>query len=105
MFFIITVSPVILESVSRKKFLEKFHWVPMVDGKLPTGAMIGGFENEHIYIARAYHNNSLCPGKYVKSAGKAFVPWGGREHCKDEFEVKVFFFGDIIDLLVTLHPT
>ncbi|KAJ8735379.1 hypothetical protein PYW07_006999 [Mythimna separata] len=59
----------------------------MVDGKLPQDAMIGGFENEHIYIARAYHDGSLCPGKYVKSAGKAFVPWGGSEHCKEVFEI------------------
>ncbi|KAJ8736541.1 hypothetical protein PYW08_007197 [Mythimna loreyi] len=49
--------------------------------------MIGGFENEHIYVARAYHNGSLCPGKYVKSTGKAYVPWGGNEHCKEDFEI------------------
>ena len=82
-------SPVVLETVSCKKFNETLHWRPMINGKLPPDAMIGGFDNELIYIARAHHNFSLCPGKYVPSTGKAYVPWGHREHPKDDFEVNI----------------
>ncbi|XP_045449233.1 uncharacterized protein LOC123657731 [Melitaea cinxia] len=65
----------------------KLFWVKMVDNKLPPGAFIGGFENEPLYIARAMHNNSLCPGKYVPSKQCAYVPWGFREHEKRNFEI------------------
>lgn len=63
------------------------HWVPMTNGQLPPDAMIGGFENELTYIARAYHNGSICPGRYVPSTGRCFVPWGGRAHKKRQFEI------------------
>ncbi|KAJ8708125.1 hypothetical protein PYW08_010491 [Mythimna loreyi] len=67
--------------------LKGYHWLPMSDGLLPPNAIIGGYDSEDIYIARAYHRGSLCPGKYVKSLGKAFVPWGGAEHSKTNFEI------------------
>ncbi|KAJ8705947.1 hypothetical protein PYW07_010724 [Mythimna separata] len=65
-----------------------YHWLPMKDGQLPPNAIIGGYDNEELYIARAYVTGSLCPGKYVKSVGKAFIPFGGNEHIKEEdFEI------------------
>ncbi|XP_047022470.1 uncharacterized protein LOC124631876 [Helicoverpa zea] len=85
--WIVELSPVELSIVPTKKFSDRLQWLPMVDGKLPQNAMIGGFENEPTYIARAEHNNSLCPGKYVPSIGKAFVAWGGREFDKQNFEI------------------
>lgn len=88
----ITASPVLLKSISFKKLSEKLHWRTMSNGKLSPDAMIGGFENELIYIDTANHFSSLCPGKYVPSTGKAYVPWGHLEYEK-EFEV-------IIKLLV-----
>ncbi|KAJ8708128.1 hypothetical protein PYW08_010494 [Mythimna loreyi] len=69
-------------------FRKGYQWLPMVDDELPPNAIIGGYDNEDIYIARAYHKGSLCPGKYVKSLGKAYIPWGGAEHYKTEdFEI------------------
>lgn len=65
----------------------KLKWMTMVDDHLPPDAMIGGFEDEPIYIARAEHRGSMCPGKYVPSNRLAFVPWGHRAHSKDRFEV------------------
>lgn len=59
----------------------------MADGVLPPDAMVGGFESEPTYIARAEHNNSICPGKYVPSRRRAFVPWGHMEHPKENFQV------------------
>ncbi|KAJ8736538.1 hypothetical protein PYW08_007194 [Mythimna loreyi] len=70
-----------------KKLNERLHWCTMRNGKLPPNAMVGGFDNELIYIARAEHFSSLCPGKYVPSTGKAFVPWGHLENVKEDFEI------------------
>ncbi|XP_026732213.1 uncharacterized protein LOC113496989 [Trichoplusia ni] len=85
--WIIESSPVILKTVACRRFNDKLCWQPLDNGKLPHDAMVGGFENELTYIARSHHNNSLCPGKYVPSMGVAFVPWGHREHSKEEFEI------------------
>ncbi|CAG4979723.1 unnamed protein product [Parnassius apollo] len=66
----------------------KLKWMPMTGkGLLPPDAMIGGFENEPIYIARSHHNQSLCPGKYVPSKRHSFIAWGHEEHRKKHFEI------------------
>lgn len=85
--WVLEVPPVISRPIVWKELENKLCWLPMQDGKLPPHAMIGGFEDEPIYIARAHHNNSLCPGKYVPSRNMAFIPWGHREHAKTEFEI------------------
>lgn len=85
--WIIETSPVVLKPMPTKRLEGGLRWVEMLDGRVPTDAMIGGFENEPVYIARANHNNSLCPGKYVPSAGLAFIPWGHREHRKNGCEI------------------
>lgn len=90
----------------RYKHIEdgKLFWVKMVDNKLPPGAFIGGFENEPLYIARAMHNNSLCPGKYVPSKKCAYVPWGFREHEKRNFEILCGFNAIWINCKENLLP-
>lgn len=83
-----TVSPVSLKPIGEKLFPgERLRWASMADGVLPPDAMVGGFESEPTYIARAEHNNSICPGKYVPSRRRAFVPWGHMEHPKENFQV------------------
>ncbi|XP_047504846.1 uncharacterized protein LOC125049535 [Pieris napi] len=62
------------------------YWVPY-DGILPYGALIGGFENEFLYIMRAPHEGSLTPGKYVPSLRCGFVAWGSESHLKHEMEI------------------
>lgn len=69
----------------------KLTWIQAED-QLPVGALIGGFENEMLYIIRAAHMHSLTPGKFVPSHGTAYIPWGGNEHAKSEFEVRHLFF-------------
>lgn len=61
-------------------------WV-QADNQLPPGAMIGGSENETLYIIRANHRGSLTPGKFVPSEGLGYISWGGDAHDKSEFEV------------------
>ncbi|CAG9581150.1 unnamed protein product [Danaus chrysippus] len=66
-------------------------WVPAKNGEVPQGADYAGFTKlgERIYIARAEHQGALLPGKVIISKGCAFVPWGGLEHQKKEYEVLV----------------
>ncbi|XP_063357680.1 uncharacterized protein LOC134647312 isoform X1 [Cydia amplana] len=61
--------------------------------ELPAEPLVGGFEGERLYIARAKHRGSLTPGKFVFSAGKAYVSWGGQANEKQEFEVLCGFDG------------
>ncbi|KAJ0182696.1 hypothetical protein K1T71_002065 [Dendrolimus kikuchii] len=61
-------------------------WVE-ADTQLPDDALIGGYENEFLYIIRAPHRGSLTPGKFVPSLGLGFIPWGGSSNEKSEFEV------------------
>lgn len=65
----------------------RLHWVPMTNRDLPKNAFIGGFDDEITYVARSLHNRSLCPGKYVPSQHQAYIPWGYKEHAKEQFDV------------------
>ncbi|KAJ8735382.1 hypothetical protein PYW07_007002 [Mythimna separata] len=85
--WIVETSPVLLKSIPFKRMKERLHWRNMRNGRLPPDAMIGGFEDEFIYIARAEHYSSLCPGKYVPSTRKAFIPWGHIVNAKEDFEI------------------
>lgn len=67
----------------------KVHWVN-ADTQLPDDAVIGGYENEFLYIIRAHHRGSLTPGKFVPSLGLGFIPWGGGSNEKNEFEVYIY---------------
>ncbi|XP_013175979.1 PREDICTED: uncharacterized protein LOC106124070 [Papilio xuthus] len=77
--------PYLTRSVKIKN--SKLYWKSLDGDKLPANAIIGGFQNEPIYIARAKHRGSLCPGKYIHSQRCAYVPWGYSEHRKDKFQI------------------
>jgi hypothetical protein len=65
-------------------------WVGATAATIPDGAFEGGQDSgESQYVGRARHEGALIPGKVVKSHGTCYVPWGGGEHGKDEFEVFV----------------
>lgn len=57
------------------------------EDQLPDGAVIGGYENDALYIIRAKHRGSFTPGKLVSSEGVAYISWGGEAWEKSEFEV------------------
>ncbi|XP_075969903.1 uncharacterized protein LOC142972562 [Anticarsia gemmatalis] len=103
--WIIETSPVMLKKIPPIRLEERLEWVTMEDNKLPADAMIGGFEDEPIYIARAFHNNSLCPGKYVPSKGMAFLAWGHREHVKKDFEILCGYNAKWIKTKLNYIPT
>ena len=64
-------------------------WVTSADGSLPPGAVVAGHDinNEPLFVARAYHEGALLPGKFVPSHRVAYVPWGGKEISKHTYEV------------------
>ncbi|CAG9581153.1 unnamed protein product [Danaus chrysippus] len=66
-------------------------WVDATSGQVPPGAVVGGQDcsGEALYVARAQHEGALLPGKLVGSHGCAYVPWGGQEHGKPEYQVLV----------------
>ena len=44
---------------------------------------------EPLFVARAYHEDDLIPGKLVPSHGVTYVAYGGREHGHRNYEVLV----------------
>ncbi|XP_063229579.1 uncharacterized protein LOC134534858 isoform X2 [Bacillus rossius redtenbacheri] len=64
-------------------------WVDASGGSVPPHAVPGGFDNEQLYVARAQHEGALIPGKLIPSHGVCYVPWGGQEHGKPEYQVLV----------------
>ena len=64
-------------------------FVHAANGQLPPYAYIGGHDNGPQYVARSYHEGSLVPGKFVPHHGVTYVPWGGKEHPKTQYEVLV----------------
>jgi len=64
-------------------------WLPSSAGRVPHNAFRAGFDMEQrpLYICRAWHENDLIPGKVVPSRITAYVSHGGKEHCKENFDV------------------
>lgn len=62
-------------------------WIPASGGTIPPGAVMGGYDNENIYVGRAHHEGALIPGKVLSSHGVCYVPWGGGEHGKPDYEI------------------
>ncbi|XP_071444531.1 uncharacterized protein [Hetaerina americana] len=63
-------------------------WVDAVGGEIPANAFVGG--NDHdcdLFVGRAYHNEELIPGKVNPNHKACYVPWGGEEHGKEEYQV------------------
>lgn len=66
-------------------------WVDVSGGQVPPGAVVGGQDcsGEPLYVARAVHEGATIPGKLVPSHGCAYVPWGGIEHGKPQYQVSL----------------
>ncbi|XP_014366081.2 uncharacterized protein LOC106716925 isoform X2 [Papilio machaon] len=66
-------------------------WMDASSGQVVPGAVVGGQDcsGEPLYVARAQHEGAMLPGKLVTSHGCAYVPWGGQEHGKGQYQVLV----------------
>ena len=64
-------------------------WVPAEAGNVPDGAVVSGFDaGQDLYVGRASHQGELIPGKLLPSHGVVYIPWGGLEIAKEEYEVR-----------------
>jgi len=64
-------------------------WIQCSNGAFPEGAIEGGQDDdgEPLLVCRAYHEGGNIPGKFIKSTGKASIPWGCAAHDKTEYEI------------------
>lgn len=56
---------------------------------VPEGAVVGGHDQDGstIYVGRSRHEGDLLPAKAIPGKNVAYVPYGGREHAKHQFDV------------------
>lgn len=66
-----------------------YSWVHCSGGDVPHNAVKVGRDEDggRTYVGRAWHECDLLPAKVAPSHGGAFVPWGGLEHSKIDYEV------------------
>ncbi|XP_065346795.1 uncharacterized protein LOC135944038 [Cloeon dipterum] len=74
-------------------------WTQSDINQIPSSAeaFVGGYDKEDqpIFVARAWHEGDLIPGKANPAQGNAFISWSGKEESKDNFEIltgKNFFW-------------
>lgn len=68
-------------------------WIPESGGRIPEHSVQGGFtqNGEPLYIARAKApDGGMCVGKLHRSHKCCYVPWGGKEHAQQSYEVLTF---------------
>lgn len=70
----------------------EFRWVDCHNGNsVPHDAVRAGKDKDGatLYVGRAYHEGDLLPAKVSPTHRCAYVPWGGGEHPKNQFQVLV----------------
>lgn len=72
-------------------FVGTAHWVTASNGKIPSSAVVVGYEanGEPLYTARAAYQGGLHPGKVRLAFGAANIPYGGKEVKVNPYEVLV----------------
>ncbi|KAJ1520788.1 hypothetical protein ONE63_003882 [Megalurothrips usitatus] len=67
-----------------------YEWRDASFGEVPSDAVRAGVDKsgEPLFVGRAFHEGDVVPAKVVPSHGGAYVPWGGKEHKKDYYEVR-----------------
>ncbi|XP_023289355.1 uncharacterized protein LOC105697458 isoform X2 [Orussus abietinus] len=65
----------------------KVHWVDAAGGMVPPGAVEGGNDDGPLFVGRASHEGALIPGKVKPTHCVCYVPWGGEEHGKSDYQV------------------
>jgi len=69
---------------------QRSNWVSTsAHASLPEGAILAGndADGSPIYVGRAYHEADQIPAKVLPSKQVAYVPYGGQEIPKHQFEV------------------
>ncbi|XP_046997689.1 uncharacterized protein LOC124613120 [Schistocerca americana] len=73
-----------------------YFWVERTLGYADEGAVAAGVDVDgwELYVCRSRHEGDLVPGRLAPRDGCAYVPWGGGEHVKLEYEVLVVLGGE-----------
>lgn len=58
---------------------------------VPSSAVRGGVDQDgtQIYVGKAYHEGDWIPAKVIPEKKVAYVAYGGQEHAKSEYQVKM----------------
>ncbi|XP_077543609.1 natterin-3-like [Haemaphysalis longicornis] len=69
----------------------EFEWIPASGGCVPSGAVQGGKTKtgERLFIGRTFHAGTLTIGKVHPSHKCLYIPYGGKEHRYEKYEVLV----------------
>lgn len=63
-------------------------WVPKSNGTHAKFAVHAGIDSgRKLYVARAHHNGGVIPGKLHVGHDCAYIPFGGEEIKKPQYEV------------------
>lgn len=62
-------------------------WCDASGGMVPPGAVEGGNDGETLFVGRAHHEGALIPGKVKPGHSVCYIPWGGGEHGKADYQV------------------
>ncbi|XP_030385452.1 uncharacterized protein LOC115632442 isoform X2 [Scaptodrosophila lebanonensis] len=64
-------------------------WVSSHGSNIVPGTILAGHDadGDAIYVGRAYHEGDLLPAKVIPNKSCAYVPYGGHEHVKHDFEL------------------
>jgi hypothetical protein len=65
-----------------------FRWVFATNGYVPSGAIVGGWEQGRtLYVCRTWYGGGVHPGKVV--GNNCNIGWGGKEITLEAYEVLV----------------
>ncbi|KAH8272559.1 hypothetical protein KR026_006266, partial [Drosophila bipectinata] len=64
-------------------------WVSSSGRNIVPGTVVGGHDadGDQIFVGRAYHEGDMLPAKVIPNKGCAYVPYGGGEVVKHDFEL------------------
>ncbi|XP_026841400.1 uncharacterized protein LOC6590718 isoform X1 [Drosophila persimilis] len=70
---------------------DHYVWIPASGGHVPPHALRVGqtSDGEPLFIGRGYFQGSLTPGKVHPSHHCLYIPFGGKEHSLEAYEVLV----------------
>lgn len=70
--------------------LSAYYWVDSYSrSSVPSTAIQGGqdCDGDPIYVGRAFHEGDWVPAKVIPNKNCAYIPYGGAEHMKDQYQV------------------
>ncbi|CAH8432069.1 unnamed protein product [Schistosoma turkestanicum] len=68
-----------------------YEWEHASCGNVPKNAIVAGLvDNEPLYIAKGSINGEPCVGKVHHGHQCAYLPWGGKEHSVQDYQVLVW---------------